>query len=168
MTRSATVWLFASTLGCGPVVSTSADEGTTSTSSAPSSDGGEAPSTGHATTEAGSTMGSTTSTTSSDSTSTGDVGTSSDAVLPDVPTCDPVPCGGAIGQCNDREDNDGDGLVDLDDPECTGPCDDDEGSFQFDMGDMNECEGAPTCTSQGECTCGEVCQLGCCRPEPPG
>jgi hypothetical protein len=31
--------------------------------------------------------------------------------------------------CTDGKDNDGDGLVDAADPECSGPCDDDEGSF---------------------------------------
>lgn len=47
--------------------------------------------------------------------------------------------GGAVGtggstsvaktQCNDGIDNDGDGFIDTLDPECTGPLDDDEGSF---------------------------------------
>jgi PPE-repeat protein len=32
-------------------------------------------------------------------------------------------------QCTDGIDNDGDGLIDADDPECTGPCDNSEGSF---------------------------------------
>ena len=34
-----------------------------------------------------------------------------------------------VTQCNDGIDNDGDGLVDLGDPECTGPYDNDEGTF---------------------------------------
>jgi hypothetical protein len=34
-----------------------------------------------------------------------------------------------ITQCNDGIDNDGDGKIDLADPECTGPYDNDEGSF---------------------------------------
>jgi hypothetical protein len=34
-----------------------------------------------------------------------------------------------ITQCNDGIDNDGDGLIDLADPECTGPYDNDEGTF---------------------------------------
>jgi hypothetical protein len=44
--------------------------------------------------------------------------------------------GGSIGkipigttQCSDGKDNDGDGLIDSRDPECTGPLDNDEGSF---------------------------------------
>lgn len=32
-------------------------------------------------------------------------------------------------QCTDGNDNDGDGLIDARDPECTGPLDDDEGSY---------------------------------------
>ncbi|HVU01934.1 MAG TPA: hypothetical protein VHE30_09290 [Polyangiaceae bacterium] len=35
----------------------------------------------------------------------------------------------ANATCNDGKDNDGDGLVDGFDPECTNPCDDDEASF---------------------------------------
>ncbi len=40
-----------------------------------------------------------------------------------------VLCGDAVCACDDGQDNDGDGLVDLQDPECTGPYDDDEGTF---------------------------------------
>src|SRR4051812_43315620 len=32
-------------------------------------------------------------------------------------------------QCTDGIDNDGDGLIDGADPECSGPCDNDEGTF---------------------------------------
>ncbi len=47
---------------------------------------------------------------------------------------------GMIYQCGDGEDNDDDGLVDLADPECTGPCDNDEGSFQTGLpGDNVDC-----------------------------
>jgi len=38
-----------------------------------------------------------------------------------------IPVGTA--QCSDGKDNDGDGLIDSADPECTGPLDNDEGSF---------------------------------------
>src|SRR5204862_6504074 len=31
--------------------------------------------------------------------------------------------------CTDGKDNDGDGLIDAADPECVGPCDNDEGTF---------------------------------------
>jgi hypothetical protein len=38
-------------------------------------------------------------------------------------------CRANPSQCADGRDNDGDGRVDADDPECSGACDDDEGSF---------------------------------------
>ena len=38
-------------------------------------------------------------------------------------------CGDRLCECDDGIDNDGDGLIDGQDPECTGPYDDDEGSF---------------------------------------
>jgi hypothetical protein len=41
----------------------------------------------------------------------------------------PVSCQVASPQCNDGIDNDGDGKIDSLDPECVGPCDNDEGSF---------------------------------------
>jgi hypothetical protein len=53
----------------------------------------------------------------------------------------PLDCGGKIYECGDGEDNDGDGHTDLDDPECTGPCDDDESSFQTGIpGDNVDCK----------------------------
>jgi hypothetical protein len=56
--------------------------------------------------------------------------------------------------------------------ECGNPC----GECEICIGQTepeadcrtNECDGAPTCSSVGECACGEFCHLGCCRPEPPG
>lgn len=52
----------------------------------------------------------------------------------------PVDCGGTVYACGDGEDNDGDGSIDLFDPECTGPCDDDESSFQTGIpGDNMDC-----------------------------
>jgi hypothetical protein len=46
-------------------------------------------------------------------------------------SCDlALPCGNWINlECGNGMDDDGDGLVDLADPECTSVCDDDEGSF---------------------------------------
>lgn len=38
-------------------------------------------------------------------------------------------CQGHIYECGDLIDNDGDGLVDAEDPDCLGPCDNTEGSF---------------------------------------
>jgi hypothetical protein len=119
--------LCAGLVGCGPSAGTSVDEGTTSTSSTPTSDSGDAPTTSQATTA----VDSTTSTTTSDTTTTGEVTTTSDPVRPDLPTCGPISCGGSILACIDGDDNDGDGLVDLLDPECTGVCDNSEDSFDL-------------------------------------
>jgi hypothetical protein len=53
----------------------------------------------------------------------------------------PLDCGGKIYECGDEEDNDGDGFIDLVDPECTGPCDDDEATFQTGLpGDNVDCK----------------------------
>jgi len=43
--------------------------------------------------------------------------------------CHVTACQGKVFACGDCMDNDGDGLVDSKDPECTGPCDDTEDSF---------------------------------------
>ncbi len=53
----------------------------------------------------------------------------------------PIDCGNTTYACGDGKDNDGDGLTDLQDPECTGPCDDDESSFQTGInGDNVDCK----------------------------
>ena len=53
----------------------------------------------------------------------------------------PLDCGGSIYACGNGVDDDGDGFVDLFDPECTGPCDDDESSFQTGLpGDNMDCK----------------------------
>ena len=57
--------------------------------------------------------------------------------------CDPatpILCDGVLFSCGDGKDNDGDGLFDLDDPECIGPCDDDEAFFQVGLPDFDYCE----------------------------
>ena len=43
--------------------------------------------------------------------------------------CVPVSCQGHVYACGDCQDNDGDGLVDQDDPDCLGPCDNTEDSY---------------------------------------
>jgi hypothetical protein len=43
--------------------------------------------------------------------------------------CTPVRCGGILYECGDCMDNDEDGLIDSDDPECAGPCDHSEAYF---------------------------------------
>jgi hypothetical protein len=56
------------------------------------------------------------------------------------PPCKPTACEGMTYQCGDCDDNDGDGKLDALDPECTGPCDDLEDSFQTGLpGDNVDC-----------------------------
>jgi len=52
-------------------------------------------------------------------------------VLPDgrVVPSGPITCQGHLYQCGDTIDNDGDGLTDDEDPDCLGPCDNNEGGF---------------------------------------
>src|SRR6185436_11947404 len=49
-----------------------------------------------------------------------------------------VPCTPAGTQCMDCIDNDGDGAIDAWDTECTGPIDNDEGSFMLAIPDLCE------------------------------
>ena len=54
----------------------------------------------------------------------------------------PQPCNGTIYECGDEIDNDMDGFIDLADPECISPCDDDEKSFKTGLpGQNNDCKG---------------------------
>ncbi len=48
--------------------------------------------------------------------------------IPPAPTVE-VPCGNQTYQCGDLVDNDMDGLLDYQDPDCLGPCDNTEDSF---------------------------------------
>jgi hypothetical protein len=48
-------------------------------------------------------------------------------------TCVPATCHGKTYACGDCKDNDGDGKIDAEDPECTGPCDDREDSFDVGL-----------------------------------
>jgi hypothetical protein len=51
-------------------------------------------------------------------------------------------CDGQVWQCGDLEDNDGDGLVDFEDPDCINPCDDAEDGLpprNFTVIDYNDC-----------------------------
>ena len=57
----------------------------------------------------------------------------------DVPEL--LPCGNKLYECGDTLDNDMDGLIVLDDPECISPCDDNEGTFKTDLpGQNNDCK----------------------------
>ena len=46
-------------------------------------------------------------------------------------------CNGKLYKCGNGLDDDGDGKIDLKDPECTSPCDDDEKSFQTSLPGQN-------------------------------
>ena len=81
----------------------------------------------------------------------------------------PVDCGGNIYACGNGLDDDKDGFIDLNDPECTGPCDDDESSFATGLpGDNMDCK--QDCFFDGNSGQGDD---GCnwnlrCDPENPG
>ncbi len=55
--------------------------------------------------------------------------------------CHPVTCQGHQYQCGDCMDNDGDGLIDAYDPNCLGPCDNNESGFGLNIpgGDTPSC-----------------------------
>ena len=84
----------------------------------------------------GTGSGSTGSTSTSDTTdatattagSSGDT-TTMDGTTGPVGPCEPIACEGKTYACGDCQDNDADGKVDLLDPECISPCDDQEDSF---------------------------------------
>jgi hypothetical protein len=77
-------------------------------------------------------------TSGSDSTA-GETGLEGDGTANDPEN--PVDCGGAIYACGNGKDDDSDGFIDLEDPECTGPCDDDEATFQTGLpGDNMDCK----------------------------
>jgi hypothetical protein len=44
-----------------------------------------------------------------------------------------APCAGHVYQCGDTDDNDDDGLIDSDDPDCLGPCDDTEDGYHPEL-----------------------------------
>jgi cysteine-rich repeat protein len=80
-----------------------------------------------------------------------------------------IPCGDKIWACGDGIDNDGDGQVDTDDPECISPCDDDEASFQTDLpGTGNDCN--KDCFFDGDSGAGnDHCEWNLiCDPQNPG
>lgn len=84
--------------------------------------------------------------------------------------CIQVRCRGPVLQCGDCIDNDGDGRVDADDPDCFGPCSDSEATF---AGRQQTCENS-SCFFDLDCGAGndELCQAlvpngcdchGCCE-----
>lgn len=103
------------------------------TTTGPSTDTEEPPDPSEGSTEGGSSTGDPDPDTSSSGES-GSPGESGGGALP-------LDCSGTTYSCTNGIDDDGDGLIDLFDPECTGPCDDDESSFQTGIpGDNMDCK----------------------------
>jgi hypothetical protein len=82
----------------------------------------------------------------------GDGATGEDAGGVIVPTpdggtrvCYPAACQGEIRECGDCIDNDGDGLIDSEDPNCLGPCDNNEAGFETKI------DGSPLSPCQRDC-----------------
>jgi hypothetical protein len=115
--------------GCGG----GGDTGIATSSGTAATSGGGAPSTGTATAAGG--AGGNFSTGSGGAASSGTMGTASTGASMTTTTSTgsgPMSisaCQGHIYQCGDLIDNDGDGLIDSDDPDCLGPCDNTEGGF---------------------------------------
>jgi hypothetical protein len=59
-----------------------------------------------------------------------------------TPACEPAQCGTSVYECGDCRDNDLDGLIDADDPECLGPCDATEDSLMLGIpgNDTGSCQ----------------------------
>jgi hypothetical protein len=143
-------------LACSP-----SDPGTTegAGSTTGSTGGVVIPTTGFGSSGEGSTTSETTTTTTGEPMTTTSVSTT---------TGDGILCGGKIYACQDGMDNDMDGKVDLEDPECTGPCDDAEDSFQTGIpGDNVDCK--QDCFFDGNSGQGEGCTWDLkCDPANPG
>lgn len=86
------------------------------------------------------------------------------------PECTVLKCGTKVLQCGNCIDDDNDGLVDTQDPECVTPCDDDEGKFATGIpGDnMDPCK--QDCFFDGNSGAGDdKCQWNLkCDPQNPG
>jgi hypothetical protein len=129
--RGCRVVAIAMVVACGPSVP-AIDDGTSDTADRdPTSEGEPSVPPADPTT----TVGSSTAapgdedTTTAGSSSGGDImsSTGSDATGDGCP--ETIACGNSIYGCGDGLDNDGDGSIDLEDPDCVGPCDDDEAAF---------------------------------------
>jgi cysteine-rich repeat protein len=144
----------ASLLACGPrLVASDTGEGTTTVDAT----GGSTAETAGSSTETGDSSTETADSSTETETSTDD-GTCGDGVVDPDEECDDgnlvdadacsarcmsnvLPCDGHIYECGDGSDNDNDGLIDTDDPECNGPCDDAEDSLCEYLGNLsNDCK----------------------------
>ncbi|MBK8262887.1 MAG: hypothetical protein IPK80_16315 [Nannocystis sp.] len=100
-------------------LTTASTSASTSTSAAETDTSGSSSSSG---------SGSTTTDATTDATTTDATDTAIDPTEP--PPCEVVVCDkGKVWQCGDCMDNDGDGLVDIADPDCLSPCHNDEATF---------------------------------------
>jgi hypothetical protein len=125
--------------GVGVVTLTSAGPGSSATQGATSTAGGDDSTAGDMPTGDASTAEDSGAEAGSESGPGSGSGTGDDG--PPPPPENPTDCGGTIYACGDTLDNDGDGFFDLFDPECTGPCDDDESSFATGLpGDNMDCK----------------------------
>jgi hypothetical protein len=143
--------LLLAALACGPAAGGSDDTSSTGASATDTGSATFATSTSSSTSSSGTStsLGETSSTTATDESTTS--------------SCPHTQCGDHDLECTDGQDNDGDGLFDLDDPECTSVCDQDEGSFQtgFPVGadpcsvdcffDTNTGSGDDTCRWHIDC-----------------
>ena len=169
------LWLVACGTSSSGNTDTDASSTSLTTASGTSAPSGTAGSGTTADTASGSTdpgpTGSTAAETSGPTTGSGDTSSTGVATTTDTANDpgDPLDCGGATYACGNGIDDDKDGLTDLEDPECTGPCDDDESSFATGLpGDNMDCK--QDCFFDGNSGQGDD---GCiwnlrCDPENPG
>ncbi len=106
--------------GNGGVTGSSA--GTAGTAGAAATSGG-----GSASTATG--MGGASGTGSGGNSTAGTAGTASNSATTGSGVTMIAACQGHVYECGDLVDNDGDGLMDSEDPDCLGPCDNTEGGF---------------------------------------
>jgi hypothetical protein len=87
--------------------------------------------------------------------------------------CSQARCGNTVFACGDCSDNDGDGLLDADDPECFGPCDNTEGSLMLgiqgnDTGSCNaDCAFDRGASRNDGCTYTHQCDANSIAPDYP-
>jgi hypothetical protein len=124
--------------------------GTTSptTTRAESSEAGSATATGSDDADASSDDG-----VATDATDTGTEASTGEAVDDgggEPPPCQITACAGKIWECGDCIDNDGDGLVDMADPDCWGPCDNNEAGWKGEIPGQNQAPCKMDCYFDGD------------------
>jgi hypothetical protein len=121
--------------------STTSNVGSTSTATGTGTQGSGTTSTTSGTNSGSSSDDSSTASTDSTGETTTDTTTdSSTTTQTTIPTGE-LACEGKVYACGNQIDDDADGLIDLYDPECISPCDDDEGSFMTQLpGQNSDCK----------------------------